>query len=82
MKGGPKNLYGANAEDTYINVPIGTLVYNGNKLIADVIEANKPYLIASYGKGGRGNNKFKTPKNTAPKKYVKMVCQEKNMKLK
>ncbi|WP_326494914.1 GTPase ObgE [Mycoplasmopsis felis] len=67
IKGGPKNLYGANAEDTYINVPIGTLVYNGNKLIADVIEANKPYLIASGGKGGRGNNKFKTPKNTAPK---------------
>ncbi|WAM01699.1 GTPase ObgE [Mycoplasmopsis felis] len=67
IKGGYKNLYGANAEDTYINVPIGTLVYNGNKLIADVIEANKPYLIASGGKGGRGNNKFKTAKNTAPK---------------
>ncbi|WP_036452221.1 GTPase ObgE [Mycoplasma buteonis] len=67
VKGGPKNLYGANAKDTYIKVPVGTLVYNGKKLIADVIEPNKPYLVASGGKGGRGNTKFKTAKNTAPR---------------
>ncbi|WLP85344.1 GTPase ObgE [Mycoplasma seminis] len=67
VKGGPKNLYGANAEDTFIRVPVGTLVYNGKKLIADVIEANVPYLIAKGGKGGRGNTKFKTAKNTAPR---------------
>ncbi|WP_416741529.1 GTPase ObgE [Mycoplasma sp. Z331B] len=67
IKGGPKNLYGANAEDTFIKVPVGTLVYNGKKLIADVIEANTPYLIAKGGKGGRGNTKFKTAKNTAPR---------------
>ncbi|QGZ97452.1 GTPase ObgE [Mycoplasma sp. NEAQ87857] len=67
VKGGPKNLYGANAKHTYIKVPIGTLVYNGKKLIADVIEPDVPYLIAKGGKGGRGNNKFKTAKNTAPR---------------
>ncbi|RIV16759.1 GTPase ObgE [Mycoplasmopsis gallopavonis] len=67
VKGGPKNLYGANAKDTYIKVPIGTLVYNGKKLVADVIEADVPYLVASGGKGGRGNTKFKTAKNTAPR---------------
>ncbi|WP_426461445.1 GTPase ObgE [Mycoplasma hafezii] len=67
VKGGPKNLYGANAKDTYIKVPVGTLVYNGKKLVADVIEANVPYLIAKGGKGGRGNTKFKTAKNTAPR---------------
>ncbi|MGZ9797161.1 GTPase ObgE [Mycoplasma sp. 4013] len=67
VKGGPKNLYGANAKDTYIKVPIGTLVYNGTKLIADVIKADQAYLVAKGGKGGRGNNKFKTAKNTAPR---------------
>ncbi|QKT05221.1 GTPase ObgE [Mycoplasma sp. OR1901] len=67
VKGGPKNLYGANAKDTYIKVPVGTLVYKNDKQIADIIEADTPYLIASGGKGGRGNNKFKTPKNTAPR---------------
>ncbi|MGZ9755616.1 GTPase ObgE [Mycoplasma sp. 5912] len=67
VKGGPKNLYGANAKDTYVKVPIGTLVYNGTKLIADVIKADQAYLVAKGGKGGRGNNKFKTAKNTAPR---------------
>lgn len=67
VKGGPKNLYGANAKHTYIRVPIGTLVYNNNKLIADVILPDTPYLVAKGGKGGRGNTKFKTSKNTAPR---------------
>ncbi|UUD36469.1 GTPase ObgE [Mycoplasmopsis citelli] len=67
VKGGPKNLYGANAPHKYIKVPVGTLVYNKNKLVADVIEPDKPYLIAKGGKGGRGNTKFKTSKNTAPR---------------
>ncbi|TQC54813.1 GTPase ObgE [Mycoplasmopsis cynos] len=67
VNGGPKNLYGANAKNTYIKVPLGTMVYNGKKLVADVVESNVPYLIASGGKGGRGNNKFKTAKNTAPR---------------
>ena len=67
IKGGPKNLYGANGESTYIKVPIGTMVFKNNELIADVIEENKPYLVATGGKGGRGNMKFKSAKNTAPK---------------
>ncbi|ADE19868.1 GTPase ObgE [Mycoplasma crocodyli] len=67
VKGGSKNLYGANAFHTYIKVPIGTLVYKNNKLICDVIEPDVPYLVAKGGKGGRGNTKFKTSKNTAPR---------------
>lgn len=67
VKGGPKNLYGANAKHTYIKVPVGTLVYNDNKLVADVILPDTPYLVAKGGKGGRGNTKFKTSKNTAPR---------------
>ncbi|WP_416373404.1 GTPase [Mycoplasmopsis cynos] len=47
VNGGPKNLYGANAKDTYIKVPLSTMVYNGKKLVADVVESNVPYLIAS-----------------------------------
>lgn len=67
VKGGPKNLYGANGKHTYVKVPIGTLVYKGKQLVADVIEPDKPYLVAKGGKGGRGNTKFKTAKNTAPR---------------
>ncbi|WGI36681.1 GTPase ObgE [Mesomycoplasma lagogenitalium] len=61
-----KNQYGAAGEDIYIKVPIGTLVYDGDKLLCDVIK-EEPYLIAKGGKGGRGNAKFKSSRNTAPK---------------
>lgn len=61
-----KNQYGANGNDLYIKVPKGTLVYEGTKLICDILE-DRPYLIAQGGKGGRGNTKFKTSRNTAPK---------------
>lgn len=70
VNGGPKNLYGANGDSTYIKVPIGTMVFKNNELVADIIE-EKPYLVAQGGKGGRGNAKFKSAKNTAPKIYEK-----------
>ncbi|MGZ9431921.1 GTPase ObgE [Mycoplasma sp. AC157] len=61
-----KNQYGAAGKDIYIKVPIGTLIYEGNKLLHDII-TEENYLIAKGGKGGRGNTKFKSSKNTAPK---------------
>ncbi|QSF13759.1 GTPase ObgE [Mycoplasma sp. Mirounga ES2805-ORL] len=66
VNGGPKNLYGAAGKDVYVKVPIGTVVYKDNKIVADVLD-EKEYLVAEGGRGGRGNNKFKTAKNTAPK---------------
>lgn len=61
-----KNQYGANGEDVFIKVPLGTLVYNGDDLLMDIVE-EKPYLVASGGRGGRGNMKFKSAKNTVPR---------------
>ncbi|ENY70127.1 GTP-binding protein [Mycoplasmopsis bovigenitalium 51080] len=66
VNGGPKNLYGAAGKDKYVPVPIGTIVYNNGKVIADIIEP-KEYLVARGGQGGRGNMKFKSPRNTAPR---------------
>lgn len=64
--GRPKNQYGASGRDTIIKVPYGTLVYVKDQLMYD-ITADKQYLIAKGGKGGRGNTKFKSAKNTVPK---------------
>ncbi len=61
-----KNMYGAKGEDVIIKVPFGTLVYENNKIICDVID-DKKYLIAKGGKGGRGNSKFKSSTNPAPR---------------
>ncbi|CAT05352.1 GTPase obg [Mesomycoplasma conjunctivae] len=64
--GRSKNRYGAGGSDIFVKVPIGTQVYVENKLMCDVV-TTKPYLIAKGGKGGRGNTKFKTAKNKAPR---------------
>lgn len=61
-----KNMHGANAEDTIVKVPYGTLVYENDQLICDVID-NQKYLIVKGGIGGRGNSRFKSSTNPAPK---------------
>lgn len=61
-----KNMYGAKGENIYVKVPLGTLVYNDKNLVHDITTEHE-YLIAKGGKGGRGNVKFKTARNTAPK---------------
>lgn len=67
QNGMSKNMYGAKGKDVIIKVPYGTLIYDENEnLIADIVE-NKNYLIAQGGKGGFGNTKFKSSKNTVPK---------------
>ena len=81
QNGMTKNMYGAKGEDVIIKVPYGTLVYENDRLICDVVDDNK-YLIAKGGKGGRGNSKFKSSTNPAPK-----ICEngtpgeKKNVKL-
>lgn len=69
--GGIKNMYGHNAEDVFVNVPLGTVVKNAktNEIIADITIHNKKYLIAEGGKGGHGNAFFKSQKNKAPTLY-------------
>lgn len=64
--GKSKNMYGAKGKDVIVKVPFGTLVYEGEKLICDVIDDNK-YLICKGGKGGHGNTRFKSSRNTVPK---------------
>ena len=61
-----KKQFGAKGPDIFIKVPLGTVVKNGDITIADITEAI-PYLIVSGGKGGKGNVKFKTTRNTAPR---------------
>lgn len=70
-KGDIKNQHGANAQDIFINVPLGTVVYDAktNEIIADVNIDKQTYLIASGGLGGHGNNHFKSAFNKAPNMY-------------
>ncbi|AZZ65211.1 GTPase ObgE [Metamycoplasma phocicerebrale] len=64
--GKPKNAYGRGGKDSIIKVPLGTMVYKDGQLIADIISEEK-YLIAKGGEGGKGNLRFKSSRNTAPR---------------
>jgi GTPase len=57
---------GKNGEDLLVNVPVGTQVYDGEELIADLVEVGQKALIARGGDGGYGNAHFKSSTRQAP----------------
>ena len=68
--GSKRNRTGANGENLILNVPVGTQIYeeDNNTLIYDFTKNKERYLVASGGKGGLGNVRFKSSVNRAPKK--------------
>ena len=68
--GSKRNKTGANGKDLILKVPVGTQIYeeDNNTLIYDFTKNKEKYLVASGGKGGLGNVRFKSSTNRAPKK--------------
>lgn len=64
-----KMKYGHAAEDIYIDLPIGTVVFleENHQFVCDMDEVGKTYLICKGGRGGRGNACFKSSRNRCPK---------------
>ncbi|KLD63596.1 Obg family GTPase CgtA [Dyella japonica] len=63
-------MYGKGGEDTYIRVPVGTVVINvdTDETIGDLTVNGQRLLVAQGGKGGLGNIHFKSSVNRAPRK--------------
>lgn len=67
-QGKPKQQSGLDAENIYLSVPIGTMVYDENKaLICDLNEPESEFCLAKGGLGGKGNMNFATSVNQAPR---------------
>lgn len=68
-KGGGSGKSGKSGEDLIIKVPLGTEVYNtsDNVLVADLRNAEDTFIIAKGGRGGKGNEFFKSATNRAPR---------------
>ncbi|MDR0798479.1 MAG: GTPase ObgE [Dysgonamonadaceae bacterium] len=60
---------GKDGEDKIIEVPVGTIIFNGEtgEFIADINHDGQEIVLLKGGRGGKGNNFFKTATNQAPK---------------
>ncbi|OGH15202.1 MAG: hypothetical protein A3H50_00670 [Candidatus Levybacteria bacterium RIFCSPLOWO2_02_FULL_37_10] len=67
IPGKHKNMYGKNAPDETIFVPLGTRITDvENHTFYGITNISDSILIAKGGKGGRGNTEFKTSTNQSP----------------
>ncbi len=83
------NRTGKDAQDLDLEVPVGTLIYQKSSdpddspiLIGDLVEAGQRVLLAQGGIGGRGNARFVSSTNRAPRRCeAGMPGEEKQLQL-
>lgn len=73
MPGGANNCKGKNGQNLVLKIPLGTLVKDpkSGEILCDFVEEGQTWQICSGGRGGKGNNRFKTSTHQAP-----FVCTE------
>ena len=72
QSGRSKNRTGLSGEDLFIKVPCGTKITNHEtaELMGDLLCDGETCLVAKGGTGGKGNTKFKSSINQAPRKIT------------
>ena len=68
VSGKHKKLFGKNAPHLTIYLPLGTRITDmGSGNVIEITSTTTPILSARGGKGGRGNNEFKSATNQTPR---------------
>jgi GTPase len=69
--GGGKDCTGRAGADLYVPVPVGTLVRDADTLevLGDLKRDGEELLVARGGKGGWGNQRFKSSTNRSPRQF-------------
>ena len=67
--GGSSRSTGADGDDVYIDVPLGTVVRDAetNDILFEITKNNEEVVLCEGGMGGRGNWHFKSPTNQTPR---------------
>jgi GTP-binding protein len=67
------NKHGKNGEDCIIRVPVGTIVKDAatHAVLEDLNREDKIFVAARGEKGGKGNTRFKSSTNRAPRRAEK-----------
>lgn len=65
------NKHGKNGIDLAIKIPVGTLVLDDDsgEIICDLVEDQESIVVAKGGRGGKGNARFVTATNRAPREW-------------
>ncbi|MGQ0836117.1 MAG: Obg family GTPase CgtA [Gammaproteobacteria bacterium] len=69
--GGSRDCTGRSGEDLYILVPVGTTVRDADTAeeLGDLTREGDALMVARGGKGGWGNQRFKSSTNRAPRQF-------------
>ena len=72
-RGTGRKAHGRSSPDVLIHVPPGTVVrsHPDGEFIGELLEADARLVVARGGRGGRGNARFATPTNRAPRHFEK-----------
>ncbi len=67
--GGGQDCTGRGGEDLYVPMPVGTVVFDDDtgETLGDLSTAGQTLLVARGGKGGWGNQRFKSSINRTPR---------------
>jgi GTPase len=70
--GASANCHGRSSDDLVIPVPPGTMVFDAKHelLLRDLPAAGERVVVARGGKGGKGNVRFKSATNRAPRQFT------------
>src|SRR5712675_3721404 len=79
--GGANDCSGRGGADLYVPVPIGTVVRDADthEELGDLTRDGEELLVARGGKGGWGNQRFKSSTNRSPRKFMPGLPGEKRV---
>lgn len=81
-RGSKNRSSGAQGEDIFVDVPLGTLIKNSetDEIITEITEKGQEVVLLEGGLGGRGNWHFKSPTRQTPR-YAQPGIKGKEMQI-